>query len=303
MAYRHLDTLLAIVDLGSFDAAASALGISPSAVSQRIKTLESEAGRVLIRRSTPPTATPAGEILVQTARRMQLLQREASLHLGGNLSAVPLTVAVNADSLGTWFQRILPDVGALTTIDLYIRVEDEKHSLRLLRRGDCMAAVTTEGSPVAGCQSEYLGIQRYVAVAAPKVAALLDSGEHTFATLPAARFGSKDHMEESFLEEHWEEFDSGVHGPGRSPERQYENRRESRVPSFEALTAAMVAGTGWGMVPERQAAPLIERGLLVWLMEGKYLDVPLYWQRWKVESQQLEQLSDSIHAAAAVELL
>ncbi|HJF13094.1 LysR family transcriptional regulator, partial [Corynebacterium falsenii] len=52
MAYRHLDTLLAIVDLGSFDAAASALGISPSAVSQRIKTLESEAGRVLIRRST-----------------------------------------------------------------------------------------------------------------------------------------------------------------------------------------------------------------------------------------------------------
>lgn len=291
MAYRHLDTLLAIVDLGSFDAAASALSISPSAVSQRIKTLESEAGRVLIRRSTPPTATPAGEILVQTARRMQLLQREASLHLDGNLSAVPLTVAVNADSLGTWFQRILPDVGALTTIDLYIRVEDEKHSLRLLRRGDCMAAVTTEGSAVAGCQSEYLGIQRYVAVAAPRVAALLDSGEHTLATLPAARFGSKDHMEESFLEEHWEGFRPGV------------PRRESRVPAFEALTAAMIAGTGWGMVPERQAAPLIEQGLLVWLMEGKYLDVPLYWQRWKVESQQLELLSDSIHAAAAVELL
>ena len=36
----HLETLLAIVDEGSFEYAATVLGITPSAVSQRIKSLK-----------------------------------------------------------------------------------------------------------------------------------------------------------------------------------------------------------------------------------------------------------------------
>ena len=78
----HLETLLAIVDEGSFDVAAAVLGISPSAVSQRIKALESSTGRVLLRRATPVTATEAGEILVQSARRMALVQAETDARLG-----------------------------------------------------------------------------------------------------------------------------------------------------------------------------------------------------------------------------
>ena len=81
----HLETLLAIVDEGSFDVAAAVLGISPSAVSQRIKALESSTGRVLLRRATPVTATEAGEILVQSARRMALVQAETDARLGHRL--------------------------------------------------------------------------------------------------------------------------------------------------------------------------------------------------------------------------
>ena len=55
----HLASLLAIVDEGSFEAAADSLGVTPSAVSQRIKALEKDVGRVLVRRTSPATATEA----------------------------------------------------------------------------------------------------------------------------------------------------------------------------------------------------------------------------------------------------
>lgn len=83
----HLETLLAIVDEGSFEYAATVLGITPSAVSQRIKSLEASTGRVLLRRANPVTATDAGEILVQSARRMALVQAETDARLGQRLPA------------------------------------------------------------------------------------------------------------------------------------------------------------------------------------------------------------------------
>ena len=118
----HLETLLAIVDEGSFDVAAAVLGISPSAVSQRIKALESSTGRVLLRRATPVTATEAGEILVQSARRMALVQAETDARLGHRLARVPLSVAVNSDSLATWFRRVLSDTARRGDVALRIRI-------------------------------------------------------------------------------------------------------------------------------------------------------------------------------------
>ena len=103
----HTETLLAIIDEGSFEGAAAVLGITPSAVSQRIKALEVSTGRILLRRGTPVTVTEAGEIVAQAARRMALVQAEADARLTERLSRVPLTVAINSDSLATWFRPCL----------------------------------------------------------------------------------------------------------------------------------------------------------------------------------------------------
>ena len=149
----QMDTLLAIVEEGSFEVAAAVLGISPSAVSQRIKALESSTGRVLLRRTVPVTPTEAGEILVQTARRMALIQAEAQTQLDAQLRNVPLSVAVNADSLHTWFMPVLRNVAALADAAIRVRVEDENATLGMLRRGDVMGAITNEPDPVAGCES------------------------------------------------------------------------------------------------------------------------------------------------------
>ena len=58
--YRALAVLDAVASHGSFDKAALALGITQSAVSQRIKALEDASGRLLIIRGQPavPTGTP-----------------------------------------------------------------------------------------------------------------------------------------------------------------------------------------------------------------------------------------------------
>lgn len=285
-ALRNLDTLLAIVDTGSFDAAAATLGVSASAVSQRIKALESDVGRVLVRRASPAAATPAGEILVQTARRMELLEKEAELQLEGRLNSVPLSVVINADSLATWFRQVLADAATWPGAGLNISIEDERHSLQMLRRGDCMAVVTTESVATAGCEVDYLGRHRYLPVCQPELARRFSEGEYSWQTLPAARFGSKDLMEAAFLQQELGEFTP-------SPDR-----REFHIPSYDGILDAVLAGLGWAMVPESSILPLIEEGKLVQLHPA-CLDVPLYWQRWKVESVMLDRLTDSIHAAAA----
>ena len=48
--YALLDALVAVVRHGSFDRAAAALNVTPSAVSQRVKLLEERVGSVLVKR-------------------------------------------------------------------------------------------------------------------------------------------------------------------------------------------------------------------------------------------------------------
>ncbi|MEJ6548126.1 ArgP/LysG family DNA-binding transcriptional regulator [Corynebacterium sp. USCH3] len=289
MMPRHMDTLLLVVDEGSFDAAAARLGVSPSAVSQRIKALEADVGRVVVRRTTPVGVTDAGEVLVQTARRMRLLESETDDRLRGRIGERPVSVGVNADSLGTWFRPVLGHVAAVGGISLELNLEDEQRSLAMLRRGDCMGVVTAEAEPVAGCVVEELGILHYWPVASPGLARELESahavhGDEAWASLPLLVIGPHDRMTD------------GVLGPRGVVPRP--GRRVSRIPSFEGLNDAVVAGLGWTLVPVAAARPYVRDGTMVRLADD-VVEVPLYWQHWRLESDTLGVLTDAVHAAAA----
>lgn len=280
----HLKTLLAIIDEGSFESAALRLGVSPSAVSQRIKSLEREAGRVLVSRTQPAVATEAGEVLVQAARRMALLQAETQSQLRGRLAEVPLTLAINADSLATWFPPVFSEVASWRGATLTLRIEDEAHTLSLLRRGDVLGAVTRESSPVSGCEVVELGTIRHVAVATP---ALRDSysqkGEIDWASMPVLRFGPKDVLQDGDL------LGRVAGAVGR--------RRLSIVPSAEGFGEAIRRGLGWGLLPEMQAAPMVESGDVI-VLDDAPVDTRLYWQRWRLESPLLGHLTAAVVAAA-----
>lgn len=295
MAELPLDqvrTLLAVVDEGTFDAAASVLHVTPSAVSQRVKSLEQRTGRVLLTRTKPVRPTESGEIVVRFARRLALLERDAHAELGMSGSGEParLSIAVNADSLATWF---LPALARVTGLGLSfeLRREDEDHTAALLREGTVMAAVTSSPDPVAGCSVRALGIMRYLPVASPGCAARWLGTEagtplrELIGSAPVVAFDRNDDIQDDFVR-------ALTGGPGASALRHF-------VPTSEGFVDAVAAGMGWGMVPEVQAGPLLRAGRLVPLAAGPGIDVPLFWQQWKLDFPALGAVAEAVAAVAA----
>ncbi|BBX19133.1 ArgP/LysG family DNA-binding transcriptional regulator [Mycolicibacterium duvalii] len=279
----HLDAgqlaaLAAVVEFGSFDAAADHLHVTPSAVSQRIKALEQRVGQVLVLRDKPCVATAAGAPLLRLADQTALLQAEALAEVrGGSADVARIALAVNADSMATWFTGVferMPDV----LFD--VRIEDQDHSARLLREGTVMGAVTTEQTPVAGCRVRRLGVMRYRPVAS---AGYLDRwmtegfSAETASAAPSLAWNRDDALQDQLL---------------RKLFRRSIRRPVHYVPTAEGFGAAVHAGLGWGMYPEQLIddtfRPVVD----------SHLDVPLYWQCWKLDSSTVSRVSDAVTAAA-----
>lgn len=284
MQIDQLRALLAVVDEGTFEAAAGALGITPSAVSQRIKALEAAAGRVLVERSAPVRATAAGTAVVRTARQMVLLADQLRADLGeGGSAPVDLPVAVNADSLATWFEPVLSIASGWPDVRLHLEVEDEEYSADHLRRGAVVGAVTADPTPVAGCRTEPLGSMRYLPVAAAPLAEEFAKGRgHDWERMPVLRFNAKDDLQHGVLR------DLGVDVVPPT----------SQVPSSEGFAAAVRAGLGWAMLPEAQIGDDLDTGRLVLLRQREHRDVPLYWQAWTLRTARIERLGQAVHEAA-----
>ena len=279
----QLATFQAVIGEGSFDAAARALHVTPSAVSQRIKALEQTVGQVLVRRTKPAEPTEAGQALVRLAGQVALLEREALDAARGALGGggrTRIAVVVNADSLHTWFMAAL---AALTTgrqLSVDLHQDDKEHTADLLRAGTVMAAVTAQHTAVQGCRVEQLGAMRYLAVAAP---GMFDD----FATTPMIVLNRKDRLQHRFL--------AAVTRRRLDPPIHY-------VPAVTPFVDAMRLGLGWGMVPEQIARNDLAAGRLVEIMPGRHLDVPLYWQYWRMESAVLTALAGAVRSAAAKSL-
>ncbi|HTC68245.1 MAG TPA: LysR family transcriptional regulator ArgP [Acidothermaceae bacterium] len=283
----QIETLVAIVDRGTFDAAASQLHITPSAVSQRIRALEHSVGRLLVTRATPCRPTAAGEVLVRAGRQSQLLYNEARRSLAADRST-ELTVVVNADSLATWFRDVLDEAASWDRVALRLHVEDQAHSHELLRSGDVLAAVTSEPEPVQGCTVERLGSLRYVAAASPAFTARWCHGRTPpWREMPMVIFNDKDTLQHDMLR---------LHGVSQPPPVVH------RVPASADFQEALRRGLGWGAMPEPQFRDDVAEGRLVRLASRHKLDITLYWQHWRLQSTLLAGLTDVVRRAARAHL-
>lgn len=292
----HARTLLAVADEGTFDAAAGVLHVTPSAVSQRIKALEQRVGRVLLLRTKPVRLTDDGRVMVRFARQLAQLERDVRDQLGaaGGGEAVRLPVAVNSDSLATWFLPALSRIPPESRICFELHREDQDRTAGLLREGLVMAAVTSSPEPVPGCSVRALGRMRYLPVASPEfVRRWLPDGRgaslrEVLPAVPVVTFDRHDDLQDRFLR---------AIGTGRSA-----GSPRHRVPASEAFIEAVTAGLGWGMAPVAHAESRIAKGMLVDLLPGHPIDVPLYWQQWKLDSPALAMTADAVAAVAAEEL-
>jgi LysR family transcriptional regulator (chromosome initiation inhibitor) len=278
------ETLAAVVDTGTMDAAARRLHITPSAVSQRIRALEDRVGRVLLVRTKPARATEAGERVVRLARQYALLAHDTLVELGldegaeaGRTVSIPL--AVNADSMATWFLAPLAAIAADQRVVFDLHRDDQDFTAALLESGEVVAAVTSRAEPVAGCRVSPLGTMRYEAVATPAIAARMAEGA---ASVPVVDFDRRDDLQSRWLRE------QGV--DAATPPRHY-------VPGSNDFAIAVRAGLGWGMLPEVQSAAALADGRIVRL-GGAVIDVPLYWQQWSLDSALLSATAQAVAAEA-----
>lgn len=283
-----LAALAAVLRCGGFEAAAADLGLTQPAVSQRIRALEERLGLVLVERTKPARATPAGARLARHFGEIALLEQDLARELGlPGEGAAPLRIAVNADSLATWFLPALAQVPG-TLFDLV--VDDEGHSADWLRRGEVLAAVTAHAQPVQGCDIRPLGALRYIAAAAPGfVARWFPDGPDaaTLAAAPAIVFNAKDRLQAKWA----------AQVAGRQVRLPCHH-----VPSAEGFVSAALLGLGWCLHAEPLVAGHIAAGRLVALRPDLSFTVALSWQWARRVSGPLSPLTQAVRRAAAAVL-
>ncbi|WP_277209107.1 LysR family transcriptional regulator ArgP [Isoptericola croceus] len=293
----QLAALATVVTEGSFEAAARALHVTPSAVSQRVRALENAAGTVLVQRTRPTAPTAPGRTLLRLARQVELLGAEAAAELGpvddaeGTGRPVTVPIAVNADSLATW---LVPALSAVDGVCFDVHVADQDRTVELLPAGVVMAAVTSQREPVQGCTSVPLGVTRYRPAAAHAFAERWFPHGPTpeaLGTAPMVVFARTDDLQDRWLRIVAREAGTDVPDPPRH-----------HVPSTAEFLAAVRAGMGWGMwgplprVGERFSV-LEPADDVTWLTE-ETVDVPLHLQQWRLRSAVLDRVTDALREQA-----
>ncbi|MEV7133218.1 ArgP/LysG family DNA-binding transcriptional regulator [Arthrobacter sp. NPDC093128] len=281
-------TLAAIVTQGSFDAAASHLSVTASAVSQRIRALEVAVGRPVLRRTRPIELTESGQAVVRFARQLEMLSADLAdeLQPGNPHPDTRLTLVINSDSLHTWALAGL--AAAAGTVQLEILREDQDYSLELLRSGAAAAAITATAKPAPGCTSRRLGVMRYLPVCTPAFAETwFDSGAaaSAFAKAPVIIFDRKDDLQDRYLRR--------FSRKPLQPPRHY-------VPAAHEFGEAIRLGMGWGLLPEIELGDDLDQRTLQTLAAKSFVDVPLHWQQWRYGSAVLDGVAAAIQDAARV---
>ena len=304
---RQLEALAAVIEGGSFGLAAKSLSITLAAVSLRIKSLEAALGQRLLVRGKRVTATPAGQALLGHVRQVRLMESDLVASLPGSSAAQSgamqtLSVAVNADSLISWFLSGVAPALQRHRLLIDIVIDDQDHTHDALKNGDVVGCVTTLAQAMRGCVAEPLGIMRYRCVAAPRLLAewsaqAVNSANHSVSSVslhqmlrsPAVIFNRKDALQDAFLAQHFGLRDALY-------PRHF-------VPAVDAFELALELGLGWGMVPDLLLARRHGSAGLVDVMPGRSVDVVLYWQHWMREPLSAQRLTEAVKQAGRVLLL
>jgi LysR family transcriptional regulator (chromosome initiation inhibitor) len=203
---------------------------------------------------------------------------------------ITIRVAVNADSLGTWFVGAMSAFVDANRALLDVAIDDQEHTQEWLRAGHVLAAVTADSQPVQGCNSISLGKLKYCAVASPEYVRRYFADGVTTAALAAApslKFNPKDRLQAQWA---------------RSICKRNLDIPAHWLPSTQAFIDATVAGIGWGMNPQSLVAAHLREGSLVELVPGRLLSVPLYWQHTRLQMPMLERLTKAVVSASRTAL-
>ncbi|RWU22270.1 ArgP/LysG family DNA-binding transcriptional regulator [Pseudomonas alkylphenolica] len=286
--YKLLSALAAVIEQAGFERAAQVLGLSQSAISQRIKLLEARVGQPVLIRANPPSPTDVGRRLLNHVQQVRLLERDLQSQVPAlDEEGLPerLRIALNADSLATWWAGAVGAFCADQQVLLDLVVEDQEVGLKRMRAGEVAACLCGSERPVAGARSLLLGAMRYRALASPAFMARYFPGGFDAARLPrtpALVYGPDDFLQHRYLAT------LGIQ----------DGFLHHLCPSSEGFLRMTEAGLGWGLVPELQVREQLADGRLVEISVDKPIDVPLYWHHWRNGGQLLSQLTEHLRQTA-----
>lgn len=287
---QQLEAFAAVANMGHFGEAATVLNITRGAVSQRLKALEEAIGTPLVVRDGN-VPTPAGEALLRHIRVLKILEADTMRHIKPIDAEMPsIAIAVNADSLATWFEPIAWEIAA-NNVALELMVDDQNYTLPLLARGEAIGCVSTSRDSPTGFVAESIGAMEYECVANVEFARKFfpnGVGLHSVLAAPAVLYNRKDGLHALFLE--------------RLLDFKVKDYAMHFFPSPAALLAAIERGVGYGLVPCIQVQPLIDAGKLVSLAPNRKIAVDLYWHHWKIAPENAQNISDLVihHARQAL---
>lgn len=283
---QQLETFSILIETRHFARAADALNVTRGAVSQRMIALEEAFGTpLLVRDGMMPT--PAGEMLLDHIQALKLLEADTLQRMKPEeKQRARVAIAVNADSLATWFEPVACAI-ARDNFALELIVDDQDYTLSALTRGEAMGCVSTASSAPTGFVAEPVGAMEYECVAIPEFARThFAEGVtlHNILATPAVLFNRKDGLHALFLERLLGFPVSGY--------------ATHFFPSPIALLTAIRAGVGYGLVPSMQVQPLIDAGDVISLTPQHRIAVGLYWHHWKAAPPNARQISELIMRSA-----
>jgi len=281
--YKGLEALSTVVEQQSFEGAAKKLHITQSAISQRIKGIENYYGEPLLIRTLPYRPTKLGTHLIGHFKRISLLEEDLEKQIETSSITPHISIALNRDSLETWFLDLIKETAAFTHMILEVIADDQEHTLDYLKNGRVSACLSTSQKEIIGGKVHFLGNMEYVLVASPEfIKQYFSKGtpQECLRAAPGIKFDQNDILHEKYLEKFFnlngKEFNYHV------------------IPSISGFKKFTLLGYGYGLIPRIDIIDEIKKKKLVQLYPNKVWKIPLYWHYWAVESQLYQKFNAEI---------
>lgn len=272
--YLAIDALSAVIETQSFQEAAKKLFITQSAISQRLKSLESYYGEPVLIRTLPYKPTRLGTALLAHFRKISLLEDSLNEHLLSSNFQQRISIAISRDTLETWFTNVITRLENIIPIILEIIADDQDHTLSYLQNGLVSACASTAAKNLSGCRADFLGYFDYVMVASPEFKKKYFTTKNIKDNLiksPAIIFDYKDNLHAYYLK-HFFNLDD-------------RNIKYNIIPSVNEFRQFVMNGYAYGLIPEIDIASELKQHQLVKLFPDKTWHMPVYWHSWSIETQ------------------
>lgn len=286
--YEAMAALAHVIDTQNFQKAADKLFITQSAISQRIKSLETYYGEPVLIRTTPYRATDLGLILLGHYERVRLLESSVLEELNHSAMQHPFSLAISRDSLATWFMPVMNYLHTISPSLLYkIVADDQEVTLNYLKNGLVSACASSMSDPLPGCKTDFLGYFDYVLVATPEFSSTYFSGiepETAFAGAATIVFDHQDNLHCQYVEKyfHLKDIEFQCH----------------MIPSVTGFKQFVCNGFAYALIPKLDVTDELEQGTLIQIFPDKVWEMPVYWHTWAIETPQYKLINETIRNVA-----